>query len=795
MRPPRGGRASALFALLAILVFAAALAILVRHAVLKNPLDPDLAALLPHSIVEGVPAEEGEAFRRHLSREGAERAVVLLVAESPTGRPLGRDEEAALDRSAAALRASLLASGVFAPSDDAAFDPARAVVPHAPGHFLTDADREFLRRADAEALARRAAQTLMRPGPLRALPYAQDPFGLYGNWLLERMRSTTLEPGGTEGVLRAAPQKPSESVRVLMLKPREGAEASGKGLLRDALDAAETSMRESAPESLQLRVAAAGVPFFTDEASERAASDLGFIGTLSSVLVMLLAWLLFGRLRTILSMAATVALGCAAAAGAAFWIFDRIALVAFVFGATLIGVAVDYSSHWYALREPGESPWARRRRIAPSLLWACGSSAAAYGALAAAPLPGLRQMALLAAAGIAGALLAVLALLPYLESREAPPHTRLMKTLESALPRLPRLTRRSASRPGVLLLAAAFALALGFGLARLEWTSGAEGFRTASPERIAAQAEASQRLGLPSPAQAYLIKGETTDAVLEREAVLRRRLADDPELQDVRAFGLASWLPDQRTAQENARLVGEAIDRAAPFFLSNLGAVPPAPDGRAPRLEDFTGTAFEAAVRAFVIEHSPERTLTVVMLSGVGPKHLAALERAARGLDGVHFANVAQAIDHSLAEYRDRVLELLGLGVVLLAALLGRFIGRNAWRALLPSVVGIIAAAAFLGLAGIPMTLFTALGCVLLLGLGVDYGIFLTARPDDGRTSAAVLFSGVTTMLSFGLLAFSSTPALSSFGLTLLVGQSTIWIASPLLRPITGWELNANSTE
>ena len=95
----------------------------------------------------------------------------------------------------------------------------------------------------------------------------------------------------------------------------------------------------------------------------------------------------------------------------------------------------------------------------------------------------------------------------------------------------------------------------------------------------------------------------------------------------------------------------------------------------------------------------------------------------------------------------------------------------------------------------IPMTLFTALGCVLLLGLGVDYGIFLTARPDDGRTSAAVLFSGVTTMLSFGLLAFSSTPALSSFGLTLLVGQTTIWAATPLLRPKKGWETSPRSVE
>ena len=72
---------------------------------------------------------------------------------------------------------------------------------------------------------------------------------------------------------------------------------------------------------------------------------------------------------------------------------------------------------------------------------------------------------------------------------------------------------------------------------------------------------------------------------------------------------------------------------------------------------------------------------------------------------------------------------------------------------------------------------------VLLLGLGIDYGIFITGNPSDGRTAAAVLFSGVTTMLSFGLLAFSATPALHVFGLTLFFGQLAVWVATPLLRP------------
>ena len=64
-----------------------------------------------------------------------------------------------------------------------------------------------------------------------------------------------------------------------------------------------------------------------------------------------------------------------------------------------------------------------------------------------------------------------------------------------------------------------------------------------------------------------------------------------------------------------------------------------------------------------------------------------------------------------------------------------------------------------------------------------DCGIFLAASPADGRAWAAVLFAGITTMLSFGLLAFSATPALHAFGLTVLTGEAAVWAAAAALRP------------
>ncbi|MGC3962058.1 MAG: hypothetical protein QM803_01720 [Rhodocyclaceae bacterium] len=74
------------------------------------------------------------------------------------------------------------------------------------------------------------------------------------------------------------------------------------------------------------------------------------------------------------------------------------------------------------------------------------------------------------------------------------------------------------------------------------------------------------------------------------------------------------------------------------------------------------------------------------------------------------------------------------------------------------------------------------LAIFLVLGMGVDYGIFLLEHPqrEDGAAWLAVGLGAASTLLSFGLLALSRTPALQAFGLVMAIGIATVWTTAPM---------------
>ena len=145
-----------------------------------------------------------------------------------------------------------------------------------------------------------------------------------------------------------------------------------------------------------------------------------------------------------------------------------------------------------------------------------------------------------------------------------------------------------------------------------------------------------------------------------------------------------------------------------------------------------------------------------------------------------------QQISDLLARYCDRIAWLLAAAAFGTVILLTIRFKNQAWRAYCPCLCGIALTMAMLGLLGYGLSLFSLLACVLLLGLGLDYGIFLTANPQgNSRTVAAGTFAVLTTLLSFGLLAFSSTPALKSFGLCIMIGEFFIWCLTPAFRKVT----------
>lgn len=808
--PLFGPRSSALCALALAIVFGAiVLCGLSKFA--RNPFDTQLLALLPERLMEELSPELEARVKAKLTTAEADRVTALV--EVP-----GNPEAARIARRA--FLTSLLDSGLFATEPVETPNVKALALENAAGRLLTAEDRAFLENASSAALDERLAATLLKPAGPGILGIARDPLGLYDRWVLEKVGTLPVqeaEDSARDGHETDGTATKSDPDRVLAVRGRDdalvvtlrvlsGAAETGEGRVGRALEearrSAQNSLREAegtdASAASSLRIDAAGVPLFTDAAATRARDELGRIGAFSTAGVLIFALAFFGRVATLVLLAGSVAAGFAAGLGAALGLFDSLALVTFVFGATLIGVAVDYGAHWFAFAPSMPDPIARRRALAPGLLAAALSSALAYGVLIATPLPGLRQMGILAAGGLLATLAVVLFWLPYADRWAPRRDTRLVRFLEARLPRLPRFGELP--RLGQVALALAAVVFLAVGAARIEWASGIRDLQFVPAGLAEAQTRLSAALKLPSPAQVFVVSGATEDAVLAAEEKLLATLRADPTL-DIHPLAMADYVPSAARQMEDARLVREALLRITPRMTEVLGAGPQLPDPgpEAPRVttDAVLATPFGAALghlrltsEADVAAGVEKTVAHLVMLSGVRAEHLEKLQalesvdRASGGATRVRFVNLTGDMETILTRYRNRVLEsaLAGFGLLALVAL--RLFGvRYAWRALLPSLFGTLGALAAFGWAGIPVTLFTTLAIVLVLGLGVDYGIFLTRSPTDGRTAAAVLFSGVTTLLSFGLLAASETPALAAFGWTVVYGLCLVWTVAQLVRP------------
>ena len=763
----------------------------------QRPFDPSLSALFPVNLTRTGDAELEEAVRQKLSGQGAQ-SVTVLVSVTTTDGTAAERRQLVID-AAETVKKSLNATGLFTslePSPEA-FDALRPTA----GRLMSNGMRLLLLETLAgpepsEKLLALSLRNLGNPAAPKLMGFQADPFGLFDSWLAERQEALGTVPlMGRSGPLSLIIRDDADTATILLpLTAKAGMAESGEGALTQAL---ETVKAETARQFARLypnarvTVTAAGVPLFTDSIAATAQSELTMIGAISTICVLTFALLLFGRPLTVLSMALTVAVGFLTGLAFALNIFGTLSLLTFVFGATLIGVTVDYSAHWFTtLSDPAKTgeAWDTQAHLAPALSLAALSTAVAYGLLATTPLPGLRQMAVFAAAGVTGAFLTVLLLLPFLARRRVRSVTPLMRYLSALFPRFPRMNKERWTTPAGFLSSVLFVLFLTGGLWQLTPHSGVRDLQGLPDALVADQAEVARKLALPSPAQVFLIEGRTLDQVLEREEILKDHIAalrrERPQFAGIRPAGLSDWMQSSHRRNADHILATRAVRSVAPSLNELLGAEPTLPGAAPMTLAMLEKGPAREMVHQTVLINNEERAATLVYLSGLTPKALPHLDRLADDMgEDVTFIDMTGEINRTFTVYRDRVMGLLAAGMALVFFLLRIPYGRDAWRSVLPAGLGIVSALAVLGWLGIPFTLFSALASILLLGLGVDCGIFLSSAPTEGRAWTAVFFSGTTTMLSFGLLALSSTPALSTFGLTVLVGQIAIWLIAPLVRP------------
>ncbi|MBI2769163.1 MAG: hypothetical protein HYX47_06050 [Burkholderiales bacterium] len=731
-------------------------------------LDTDVLALLPQ---DELAPEVALATRKLADR--ATRQVIVMV---------GAPDWQLARKAAAAWRASLKASGApltgAVPLDEAGMGASLDALRPWRNQLLTAAQRERLRNTPVPAQVQAALSLLHQPGiSARLSDWAADPLALWPQWWSARAAQSQARPRDGELALSAAGLEwvvlPHESTGPAF-------SLDGDAVLGEALRTAQDAATATGPG---IRVLAAGIPLHAEAAAVQASREVNTIGWGSLAAVLLLVWLAFRSLRPIFLVALSLAVGTAVALSVTALVFQQVHLLTLVFGASLVGVAEDYGIHYFASRQ--SDPQARPRplmwSLLPGLLLALSTSVFAYLVLGLAPFPGLRQMAVFSAVGLVATFLTAACWFPFLD-RGVVPHSRFADAISASLARWPRWRFSTRTVTGGAALAA---LALG-GWWQLRTSDDIRQLQNSPAALMQAQGEIGRLLATPSVAQFYLVRGASAEEVLLREEALKERLdafVGQGRLQGYSA--VSDWVPSEARQLADAQLTGAVEAQVLRGVGAALGEsfVRPEFSARPLTLPIWLAQPVSSLGRNLWLGEVGGAFASVVLLRGLqDQRSVPALLAAADGLPGVRWVDKAAEVSSLLGRYRSSMTWLLVAGHALTLLALWLRHGRLAWRAWVPTLLATGLTLALLGWFGQPLQLFNVLALVLLLGIGVDYGIFLLEHRGDGSAWLAVVLGAGSTWLAFGLLGLSGTPALRAFGLTLLFGIALVWLLSPFFR-------------
>ncbi|UTV86246.1 hypothetical protein KDX00_14030 [Cobetia amphilecti] len=661
----------------------------------------------------------------------------------------------------------------------------------------------------------RALRQLFQPGGQRDL--IRDPFGLAGAWQ-SWLTPANLSLSGGQLLLHAptsSADQPGNGYRLISATLTGSAYAMSD---QQALEQAVNGVKADYPD---IRLLRSGLVFHASNGAQQAKQEMSTIGLGSLIGVLLLLWAVFRTPRRLPLLLVPVATGVLFALPLTWWAFGSLHVLTLAFGASLIGISIDYVLHLECMRRLATTNG--RGGLAalwPGLTLGLCSSLAAYLAITLTPMPGLRQMGMFAALGLIGAWLSVRLWLPQLPlpaqaTREDSPAARAAGCLARAIP-----GKRSWQALGLLLVAALASL---YGLRSDDRLTQ---LNPSPASLINEQREVQRLLAEPDGLRYLIVQAETDAALLTRLHALEGTFQQLNAQQQLGHWAsLAQQLPTLEQQQANLGAMRERTRTLLPQVLSTAGLPPELvtraeqaiADAHPLRPADWVVLpAGEMGQRLWLDSRSA--AIGIVRFGDVTAERSAALARLAADDDSLEYVDQVARLSTTLGRIRSEMAWLVGGAVVLISLLLALRYRRSTWRALLPPLGGLVLTLSALTLAGVGLNLFHLLGLLLVLGIGLDAGIFCAEHParsaekssagifcaehparrslsapasDAAQTSAsrasqasllAISLSCASSLLAFGLLSFSQTPALAALGLACLLGLSATWCLVPFAR-------------
>ncbi|WHS60831.1 hypothetical protein [Pseudomonas sp. G2-4] len=644
--------------------------------------------------------------------------------------------------------------------------------------MLSAADRQQL-IDQPQAFIQQRVQALFDPfNGFSLVPSQDDWLGLTGRIQNSQPQHGAIQLDVGSGALIAE----ADGKHWVMLRARTHGNAFDMNLPLQVAELLQHS-RDQAGQAQGQLLAASGL-LYAASGQQQASREITWVGGGATVGILLLLLLAFRRFRVWLAFV-PVLVGMLFGAVACVALFGHMHVMTLVLGSSLIGVAVDYPLHYLSKSwslKPWRS-WPALRLTLPGLSLSLATTCIGYLALAWTPFPALTQIAIFSAAGLVGAYLSAVCLLPaLLKGAELRPAQWPLSLCQALL----KARQALLNRIGTPILLALLLTFCAGGLWHLTTKNDIRQW-IGTPQHLTDEARDVARItGFQPTSQFFLIRADDQPQLLERQTALNERLEQLIGLEKLQGYLSLNQLVSPPAEQQKVR---EALARLPAFWqpLLDLGVPIAALQGELAQLQALPLTDIDAALTGPLAE--PYRTLwlgptaqgvaAVVSLQGLNDAALLRVQ--AVDLPGVQLVDRLGDLNRVFAATQVSAAELkLASCVLIVLLLIWPFGVGGALRIVALPLLAALCSLASLGWLGQPLTLFSLFGLLLVTAIGVDYAILMREQIGGAAVSLlGTLLAAVTTWLSFGLLALSSTPAVSNFGLAVSLGLAFSFMLAP----------------
>lgn len=546
-----------------------------------------------------------------------------------------------------------------------------------------------------------------------------------------------------------------------------------------AYEAVARGMGADAPKLLL-----SGPPVFSVMSRDKIKTEAIHLAVVGGIVMGGLLLLAFASPRALVIAFLPVATGVVVGTASVSLVFGSVHGLTLGFGSTLIGETVDYAIY-YLIQARGAAVagtgWQRWRDLNwPTVRLGLLTSVCGFAALVFSGFPGLAQLGVFSIAGLVSAALATRYVLPMLapDGATGMGMRGYMAQLAGALVRgLPRLRW-----PLAALGVAALGLVLWQGGHLWRGDLGAM-----SPvPKAAQQMDEMLRndIGASDGGVLVVAYGDDEQAALRNTEAAAARLdalVDSGELmgyetvtrvlpslqtQAARIGGLPSGDTLRANLAEATQGMPLPAARLEPFVKDVEAARKLQPVQRA----DLAGGPLGSVLNTLMYQRPGGGWGTLVVLHPGAKFDQKRLETALAGLPEVQVVDVGRELAGLYQRYLHEAFVQVLLGALAVVVLLGIYL--RSWRRLLavcqPLLFAVVLTLGGMAVLQAALGILHLVGLLLIVAVGSNYALFFDQLRTTGRadedTLASLMLANLTTVVSFGLIAISDIPALSSIG-------------------------------